>query len=111
MFEVKLGGPSRKRRAVFVFALLYPVAMIRRVNSESVATLSTPRLRLRAFRADDRGSLLQIQMDPLTMASYGGGSALSQAEAERVLQDHVECRQYPYWAWAVTLARDDASFG
>jgi ribosomal-protein-alanine N-acetyltransferase len=81
------------------------------VRIETVEVLLTERLRLRPFVFGDQEKLFEFQMDAETMSTYGGGIPLSQAEAEEVLKYHVECRAYPYWAWAVTLIGEDVCFG
>src|SRR2546423_12339786 len=81
------------------------------MSEDIVAALTTTRLRLRPFRADDRDALRAYQMDDETMSSFGGGKALTTAEADRVLQYHIECRAYPYWAWAITLPPEDGCMG
>src|ERR1051325_10879986 len=86
-------------------------ARVGSAGDENVMTLETERLRLRAFRWEDREALLGYQMDGEVMRTFGGGKALTKEEAERVLQYHVECRAYPYWAWAVALRGDDVCFG
>jgi len=81
------------------------------MREDTVAILTTPRLRLRPFEERDRPALRDFQMDPETMSTYGAGRPLTADEADRVLKYHIECRSYPYWAWAVTLPADDACIG
>ncbi len=68
-----------------------------------MTSIETPRLILRPFEKGDLDSVVRIQGDADVMAHYGGGSAISASEAARVLEYHIRCRAYPYWAWAVTL--------
>jgi RimJ/RimL family protein N-acetyltransferase len=45
--------------------------------TDAVATLITPRLRLRPFRDSDRTALHAFQTDPVVMRTYGGGKPLT----------------------------------
>jgi RimJ/RimL family protein N-acetyltransferase len=70
-----------------------------------VASLRTNRLLLRPMVIEDADVIAVMQMDPQVMAHYGNGQPLTREQADQtVLKYHTNCRQFDYWAWAVTLA-------
>jgi RimJ/RimL family protein N-acetyltransferase len=74
--------------------------------------IRTTRLLLRPMKPGDLRVISSMQMDPVVMAHYGNGQPLTQAQAdETVLKYHLHCRQFDYWAWAVTLAETGEVLG
>ena len=73
--------------------------------------LSTARLRLRQFRADDAEAMHAIYSDPVAMRFWDTPAHTRRIESERAVRNMVECTPSYYRCWAVADAGSDRCLG
>ncbi len=73
--------------------------------------LSTPRLRLRQFRADDAEAMHECFADPEAMRFWNQPTYTRLVETERSVRSFIDCTPSYYRFWAVTEAGDDRCLG
>jgi ribosomal-protein-alanine N-acetyltransferase len=74
-------------------------------------TLSTTRLRLRQFRAEDTDAMHECFADPEAMRFWNRPVHTKQIETERVVRNCIECTPSYYRFWAVAEAETDRCLG
>ena len=73
--------------------------------------LSTARLRLRQFRADDADAMHECFANPEAMRFWNHPVHTKRIETERVVRNCIECTPAYYRVWAVADAETDRCFG
>jgi ribosomal-protein-alanine N-acetyltransferase len=74
-------------------------------------SLSTPRLHLRQFRADDVDAMHECFSCPETMRFWNQPAYTKRVETERSVRGFIECTPSYYRFWAVADAADDRCLG
>jgi RimJ/RimL family protein N-acetyltransferase len=74
-------------------------------------TLVTERLRLRPFTLADEKPLAAMVGDCNVMQHYGGGAIIADEDFRSLFRYHLNCREYDYWAWAITGKTDGRFIG
>lgn len=74
-------------------------------------TLSTARLRLRQFRADDADEMHTCFADPEAMRFWNQPVYTKRVETERSVRNFIDCTPSYYRFWAVADAADDRCLG
>ena len=74
-------------------------------------TLITERLILRPFEPTDEPHLIAMLGDPEVMHWYGSGAPMSPDAVRAALVYHLRCRDFDYWAWAITSKADGQFIG
>src|SRR5438552_3450720 len=74
-------------------------------------TLSTPRLRLRQFRAEDTDAMHECFADPEAMRFWNRPVHTKRIETERVVRSCIDCTPSYYRFWAVADAATDRCLG
>lgn len=73
--------------------------------------LSTPRLRLRQFRAEDAEEMHKCFADPETMRFWNQSVYTKRVETERSVRNFIDCTPSYYRFWAVADAAEDRCLG
>lgn len=74
-------------------------------------TLSTARLRLRQFRAEDADAMHECFADPEAMRFWNQPVRSKRIETERTVRNFVDCTPSFYRYWAAADARTDHCLG
>ena len=74
-------------------------------------TLSTPRLRLRQFRAEDSDAIHECFSNPDAMRFWNHPFHTKRIESERAVRSWIECTPSYYRFWAVVDAETDCCLG
>lgn len=74
-------------------------------------TLSTPRLRLRQFRAEDTDAMHECFANPEAMRFWNRPVHTKRIETERAIRNYIECTPAYYRFWAVADAKTDRCLG
>ena len=73
--------------------------------------LSTPRLRLRQFRAEDTEAMHECFASPEAMRFWNRPAHTKRIETERVVRSCIDCTPSYYRFWAVADAKTDRCLG
>jgi len=73
--------------------------------------LTTPRLRLRQFRAEDAEAMHACLADPEAMRFWNHAAHTKRIETERAVSRFIDCTPSCYRFWAVADATTDRCFG
>ena len=74
-------------------------------------TLSTARLRLRQFRAEDADAMHECFADPVAMRFWNQPVYAKRIETERAVRSFIDCTPSYYRVWAVADAGTDRCLG
>jgi [ribosomal protein S5]-alanine N-acetyltransferase len=74
-------------------------------------TLSTPRLRLRQFRAEDADAMHKCFADPEAMRFWNQPVHTERIQTARAVRNFVDCTPSYYRFWAVADAKTDGCLG
>lgn len=81
------------------------------MTEQALSELETPRLRLRAWRAEDVGPLARLNADPLVMRHMGYGPMTIHETEEQLARFRAHWEEHGFGLWAIEVRETGAFLG